>query len=58
MKPYSKIKKRKNRGYFFVPDPMVTSFKKPKIPLSLIVVRHPLKKTNSEKFVIEEIIQS
>lgn len=52
MKPYSKIKKRENKGKIFIANPMVCSFEKPKFPLVLLEVKNPLKKT-SENFVVE-----
>lgn len=57
MKLYKKIKKKDNKGYFFVANPMIYSFNKPKIPLNLLKVKHPIQKTTQENFIIKDITQ-
>jgi hypothetical protein len=45
MKSYKKIKKRESKGPIFIANPMVSSFKKPKLPLILFP-----DKTKSKQF--------
>lgn len=52
MKSY-KIKKRDYRIPLYIPNPMITSFKKPKIPLALLKAKNPIKTVKNTGFVIE-----
>jgi hypothetical protein len=54
---FKDIKIRKERGYVFVANPMIYSFKKPKLPLLLIESKNPIKKPPTKEFIIENIKQ-